>query len=125
MSMWFILLVPFFIMMVVLGRRNTGDDEEELEVVSTYHGEEEWKGDENEIDSDDGQKCKESSTPLWKYATKLGGGKGRGTTKFICFHCHTTYIGSYTCVRKHLHGIMPWDDGKASVAHIAILSELS
>jgi hypothetical protein len=27
MSMWYILLVPFFIMMVVLGHRNTDDEE--------------------------------------------------------------------------------------------------
>jgi hypothetical protein len=40
MSMWFTLLVPFFIMMVVFGHQNTSDDEEELEVGNTYHGEE-------------------------------------------------------------------------------------
>jgi hypothetical protein len=45
--------------------------------------------------------------------TKLGEGKGGGTTKFICPHCHTTYIGSYTRLRKHLYGIIPWDEGKA------------
>jgi hypothetical protein len=33
-------------------------------------------------------------------------------TKFICTHCHKTYTGSYTCVRKHLCGIMQWDEGK-------------
>jgi hypothetical protein len=79
MSMWYILLVPFFIMMVVLGCQNTNDDEEELEVCSTYHGkEEEIEGDDdNENDSDDGQEPKESSTPLWKYVTKIGGGRER------------------------------------------------
>jgi transposase-like protein len=47
-----------------------------------------------------------------KYVTRLGGGKGGGTTKFICPHCHKTYTSSYTFVRKHLYGIMPWDEGK-------------
>jgi hypothetical protein len=44
--------------------------------------------------------------------TKLGGGKGGGTTKFICSHCHKTYTVSCTHVRKHLCGIIPWDEGK-------------
>jgi len=86
MSMWYILLVPFFIMMVELGRRrNTSDNEEEIEVDNTYHGEEEeMEGDDdNENDSDDGQKPKESSRSLWNYVTKFRGGKGDGTTKFI------------------------------------------
>jgi hypothetical protein len=46
--------------------------------------------DDDETDNDDEQKPKESSTPLWKYVTKLGGGKVGRTTKFICSHCHTT-----------------------------------
>jgi hypothetical protein len=68
--------------------------------------------DENENDSDDAQKPKEILTPLQKYVTRLGGGKGGGTTKFACHHCHTTYTGSYTRVRKHLCGLMHWDEGK-------------
>lgn len=27
-------------------------------------------------------------------------------------HCNTTYTGSYTRVRKHLCGVMPWDEKK-------------
>jgi hypothetical protein len=83
-------------------------------VDNTYHGEEEeMEGDdENENDSDDAQKPKEILTPLWKYVTRLGGGKGGGTTKFTCHHCHKTYTGSYTHVRKHLCGLMHWDEGK-------------
>jgi hypothetical protein len=57
MSMWYAILVPFFIIMMVVGSscRNTHDSEEEIEVDSTYQGEEEgMKGDEdNENDSDD------------------------------------------------------------------------
>ena len=96
-------------MMVMLGgRQNTNDDEEELEVDSTYHGEEEeMEGDDaKENDSDDPQKPKEILKPLWKYATRLGGGKGGGTTKFTCHHYHKTYTGSYTHVRKHVCGLM-------------------
>jgi hypothetical protein len=84
MSMWYILLVPFFILMVELGgHQNTNDDEEVLELGSTYHGEEEeMEGDDDdENNSVDGQKPKEISTPQWKYVTNTRGGKGGGTTK--------------------------------------------
>jgi hypothetical protein len=95
MSMWYIILVPFFIMMVVLGnkgRRNTHDSEEEIEVDNTYHGDEkELEGyDENENDNDDAQKPKEILTPLWKYATRLGGGKGGWNHKIYMPPCHKT-----------------------------------
>jgi hypothetical protein len=119
MSMWYAILVPFFVIMMVVGssRRNTHDSEDEIEVDSTYQGEEEgMEGDEdNENDSDDHdpQKVKERNTPLWKYVTKLTGGKGGGTGKFICHHCHIEYTGSYTRVRKHLCGTMYWDEGKS------------
>jgi hypothetical protein len=104
-------------MMVVVGTegcRNTHDSDEEIEVDSTYHGEEEgMEGDEdNENDSDDPQKPKENLRPLSKYVTRLGGGKGGGTTKFTCHHCHTNYTASYTRVRKHQCGLMHWDEGK-------------
>jgi hypothetical protein len=47
-------------------------------VYNTYHGEEEeMEGDDgNENDSDDPQKPKQSLTPLCKYVTRIGGGKG-------------------------------------------------
>jgi uncharacterized membrane protein len=41
MSMWFVILVPFFIMMVVVGIRgcqNTYDSDKEVEVENTYQG---------------------------------------------------------------------------------------
>jgi hypothetical protein len=112
MSMWFAILVPFFIIMMVVGGscRNTHDSDEEIEVDSTYQGEEEgMEGDgdnENDSDGQDHQKSKDRYTPLWKYVTKLSGGKGGGTGKFICHHCHTEYTGSYARVRKHLCGPM-------------------
>ena len=43
---------------------------------------------------------------------RLGGGKGGGSIEFICLHCTKTYTSSYAYVRKHLCGIMPWDEGK-------------
>jgi hypothetical protein len=112
MSMWYAILVPFFIIMMVVGnsRRNTHDSDEEIEVDNTYQGEEEGMGgdedNENDSDGQDPQKSKERYTPLWKYVTKLSEGKGGGTGKFICHHCHTEYTGSYTRVRKHLCGSM-------------------
>ena len=88
-----------------------GNDEDEEIVSGTYHGNEEEE--EEEIESDEGQKQKDT-TPLWKYVTRLGEGRGGGTTKFTCLHCNKTYTGSYTRVRKHLCEIMPCDQGKAT-----------
>jgi hypothetical protein len=112
------ILVPFFIIMMVVGgsRRNTHDSDEEIQVDSTYQGEEEgMEGDgdnENDSDGQDPQKSKDRYTPLWKYVTKLSEGKRGGTGKFICHHCHIEYTGSYTHLRKHLCGPMYWDEGK-------------
>ena len=73
-------------MMVVVGSRFGGGNDEEEEMGSgTYHGEDEEK--EKEIESDEGKKQKDT-TPLWKYITRLGGGRGGGTTKFTCLHCN-------------------------------------
>ena len=95
----------------VFGSDSSHDEEEEIG-SGTYHGEEEEEGEdeEEEIESDEGQKRKDT-TPLWKYVTRLGGGRRRGTAKFACLHCNKTYTGSYTRVRTHLCGIMPCDQG--------------
>ena len=82
--------------MVVVGNQRRDKEEDEEVGSGTYHGEEE----------------EEDPTPLWKYVTKQGGGRGGGTTKFGCPHCKKTYIGSYTCVRRHLCGYMPCDERK-------------
>ena len=74
--------------------------------------EEDEEEDENEGDGGDGKKTKEDQTPLWKNVTKLGGGKGGGTTKVVCPHCNITYTGSYPRVRKHISSVMPWDGNK-------------
>lgn len=34
-------------------------------------------------EEEDGKKTRVDQTPLWKYVTRLGGGKGSGTTKFV------------------------------------------
>ena len=73
---------------------------------------EEEEDEENDSDGGGGKKTKDNQTPLWKYVTNLGGGRGGGTTKFTCPHCGVTYTGSYTRVRKHLSGVMPWDENK-------------
>jgi hypothetical protein len=104
--------------MMVVGNshRNTHDSDEEIEVDNTYQGQEEGMGgdenNKNDSDGQDPQKSKERYTPLWKYVTNLSEGKGGGTRKFICHHCHKEYVGSYTHVRKHLCGSMYWDEGK-------------
>jgi len=57
-------------------------------------------------------------TPLWNYVTKLEGGKGGGSYKFLCPHgCHggKPFSGSYTRVRRHLCGVMDSDDKKGAV----------
>jgi hypothetical protein len=112
MSMWYAILVPFFIIMMVVGSssQNTHDSDEEIKVDNTYQGEEEGMGgdedNENGSYGHDPQKSKERYTPLWKYVTKLSEGKGGGTREFICHHCHTKYTGSYIRVRKHLCGTL-------------------
>ena len=91
--------------MVVVGSRFGGGNDEDEEIGSgTYHGEEEeGEEEEEEIESDEGPK--KDTTPLWKYVTRLGGGRGGGTTKFTCLHSSKTYTGSYTHVRKHCVGL--------------------
>ena len=106
MSIWFVFLVPLFIMMLLIGNWRRKDEEDEEVGSGTYQGE---VGEEQENDSGDGarKKTKDNQTPLWKYVTKLGGGRGDGTTKFTCPHCRITYKSSYTCVKKNLCGVMP------------------
>ena len=73
------------------------------------------EGDDENIESQDG---KAALTPLWNYVTKLEGGKGRGSYKFLYPHgCHggKPYSGSYTRVRRHLCGVMDSDERKGVV----------
>ena len=113
MAIWLIILIPFLVLVVVRGKRRASDDEEYDEEVGsgTYLGEE---GEEVEVEvemeeNDGGKLTKEEQTPLWKYVTKIVQVSGGGAIKFICPHCDTTFTGSYTRVRYHLCGEMPWD----------------
>jgi hypothetical protein len=54
-------------------------------------------------------------------------GKGGGTTKFLChYDCHQgkPYTGSYTCVRRHLCGVLESDDNKGAIG-ISIFPKIS
>ena len=103
-------------MMMVLGNRSQreSDEEEDEEVGSgAYRGGEGEEEDEDGSDDDhDGRRTKDELSPLWKYVTRLGGGKGGETTKFTCPHCRKTYIDSCARVRKNLCGVMPCDEKK-------------
>ena len=115
------MLVPFFVIMVLESARRKrqireeedeeegyGGSEENLEEEEDYAEEEVGSGDPENIDSP----TKQDQYPLWKYVQKREGGKGGGTTKFICPHCNKQYHGSYTRLRRHLCGIMPGDGTK-------------
>ena len=65
-----------------------------------------------------GKNGKDALRPLWRCVTKLEEGRGGGTTKFLCphnFHKGKPYTSSYTCVRRHLCGVMESDDNKGSL----------
>ena len=80
--------------MMVLGNQRRNEEDDEEVGSGTYRGEEEEE--EKDEHEGGGKKTKGDQTPLWKYVTRLGGGIGGGTTKFVCPHCNTTYTGSYT-----------------------------
>ena len=117
------MLVPFFVIMVLESARRKrqireeedeeegyGGSEENPEEEEDYAEEEVGSGDLENIESP--TKQDQSQTPLWKYVQRQEGGKGGGTTKFICPHCNKQYHGSYTRLRRHLCGIMPGDGTK-------------
>ena len=73
---------PTFAMMIVLGSRRSDEDDEEVGSGGGYPGEEEYQEEEKEDNGseDVGKKSRVDQIPLWKYVTRLGGGKGVGTT---------------------------------------------
>ena len=98
--------------MMARGNRNRMDETQEdsgPNMSDPMYDEEEGfeeEGDEPEEDTET-QDGKATSTPLWNYVTKLDGGKGGGSYKFVCPHgCHEgkPYCGSYTRLRRHLCG---------------------
>ena len=103
--------------------RNRGEEEgDELGPNSSdpmYDEEEGFEEEGDELEGDtEAQDGKGTSNPLWNYVTKLEGGKGGGSYKFLCPHsCHggKPFSGSYTHVRRHLCGVMDNDDKKGVV----------
>jgi hypothetical protein len=93
------------------------------------------EGNEGESESEDTNKL--DSIPLWKYVTKLEGGRGGEPIKFMCKgggkllckrDCHKgkPYSGSYTRVRRHLCGIMPGDKAQHRITGgIKVFSQIS
>jgi hypothetical protein len=109
---WFI--IPFLVLMVLVGNRHQREE-----------GNEDEGGFEEDEEGNEGGKA--SLTPLWRFVTKLEGGRGGGTTKFVCQHdCHQgkPYTGSYTRVRRHLCGVMESDDNKGAIG-ISIFPKIS
>jgi hypothetical protein len=101
--------------MVLSGTKHQREEENEDE--GGFEDEEGFEEDE-ESNEEDNEGGKASLTPLWKFVTKLEGGRGGGTIKFLCPHdCHQgkPYNGSYTRVRRHRCGIMESDDNKGSL----------
>jgi hypothetical protein len=116
-NVFLVVFLPFLVLMVLFGSRHVNEEDDSGHSHSDpdylmNEGEEGGEGDDNEVDSG-----KASLTPLWRYVTKLEG-RGGGTTKFLCPHgCHPrkSYSGSYTCVRRHLCGVLDNDDNRGSI----------
>jgi hypothetical protein len=108
--LWFVLLL--FILMVLVGNRHEREEEDNCHSHSDllYEDEEGLEGAEG---------GKNSSTPLWKFVTKLEGGKrGGASTNVLCkhdYHQGKPYTGSYTHVRRHLCGVLESDDNKGAI----------
>ena len=108
MAIWlgiFLMLVPFFVIMVLESRRKRHIREEEEDEEVGYGGFDENPEEEEDYAEEEGgsgeheatdtpTRQDQTQTPLWKYVQKQEGGKGGGTTKFICPHCNKQYHGS-------------------------------
>jgi hypothetical protein len=118
-----LVIIPFFILMVLVGTRHQREEEDS----GHAHDDPQYEDDEGfEEDKEGNEGGKASLTPLWRFVTKLEGGRGGGTTKFICHHdCHQgkSYTNSYTHVR-HLYGVMETDDNKGAIG-ISICPKIS
>jgi hypothetical protein len=101
---------------VLVGNKHQREEEDGGHTHSNplYEDEEGFEGG-NEKGNEGG---KASLTPLWRFVTKLEGGKGGGTTNFLCchdFHQGKPYTSSYIGVRRHLWGVMESDDNKGGI----------
>jgi hypothetical protein len=84
---WFI--IPFLVLMVLAGNRHQREEEDS----GHSHDEpqyEDGEGFEEDQEGEEGNEgAKASSTPLWRFVTKVEEGRGGGTTNFFCPHdCH-------------------------------------
>jgi len=99
--------------MMARGSRNRREEEQEdsgPNMSDPMYDEEEGMEEDGDTETLEG---KVALTPLWNYATKLEGGKGGGSYKFLCPHgCYggKPFSGSYTRVRGHLCGVMDSDE---------------
>jgi len=131
MFLWVLCIIPLLVLMMVMGSRNRREEHEEEEesghhMSDPMYDEEEGFEEEGDDENNESQDGKAALTPLWNYVTKLEGGKGGGSYKFLCPHgCHggKPYSGSYTRVRRHLCGVMDSDDRKGVVG-IAIFPKV-
>ena len=114
---WLLCIIPLLVLMMARVRNRGEEEGDELGPNSSdpmYDEEEGFEEEGDELEGDtEGQDEKGPSNPLWNYVTKLDGGKGGGSYKFVCPHgCHggKPYTGSYTRLRRHLCGVLDSDE---------------
>ena len=120
---WRPCIIPLLDFMMGSGIRNRREEEQEDSgphmSFPMYDEEEGFEEEGDELKGNtETLEGKAALTPLWNYVTKLEGGKGGGSYKFLCPHgCHggKPFSGSYTRVRKHLCGVMDSDEKKGAV----------
>jgi hypothetical protein len=86
----------FFILMVLVGYMHCKEEEDDVHGNPFSEDGESLEGDEgNEAESESEDTNKLDSTPLWKYVTKIEGGRGGGNIKLMCEKdCHGVNLTS-------------------------------
>jgi hypothetical protein len=112
---WFI--IPFSVLKFLARNRHQREDEDSGHSHDNpeYEDGEGFEEDEEAEEGNEGGKA--SSTPLWKFVTKVEEGKGAEIVELFCPHdCHNgkPFVGSYTRVR-HPCGLMDSDDKKGAI----------
>ena len=128
---WLLCIIPLLVLMMARVRNRGEEEGDELGPNSSdpmYDEEERFEEEGDELEGDtEAQDGKGTSNPLWNYVTKLDGGKGGGSYKFVCPHgCHggKPYTGSYTRLRRHLCGVLD-SDGKKGPMGVQICPNIS
>ena len=114
-SFWFI--IPFLVLMVLVGRRHRGEEDDSGDSSGDSHDDPQYEVGEGFEEEEGNVGRKDLLRPLWQFVTKVEEGKGGGSIKFVCpYDCHDgkSYTGSYSCLRRHLCGVMESDDNKGS-----------